>query len=292
MKSPFKQGTAIAVFVFPALILYLAMVIIPIFVSGYFSTLEWNGVGKSIFVGLRNFTELFIGNTDGFVRSVINSFILAALSVFIQLPVAMLIALTLAWGAPGEKLFRRIYFFPVIISTVVICELWIQVYDLNYGLLNAFLRATGLGSFARAWLAEPEMALFSVFLPIVWQYMGYHMLLYYAGIQSIATELFEAARIDGASFWQTAMRITIPLLRPVIRITLVFAIVGSFKLFDNVYIMTGGGPLHATDVPSMVMYNTIFRKYRYGYGSSMAMFIIIESFLFSLLVQRGLRSQK
>jgi raffinose/stachyose/melibiose transport system permease protein len=292
MEKLLRNKTAIALFVLPAFIIYCAIVIIPIFVSSWYSLLKWDGVGKSVFNGLQNFVELFARNTDGFWASVKNSGILAALSVFIQLPLAMLIALTLAWGVRGEQFFRKVYFLPVIISTVVICQLWVQIYNLDYGLLNGLLRAVGLKSWAQPWLSQPRTALPAVFLPIVWQYVGYHMLLYYTAIKSLPDEIFDSARIDGASFAQTAIRITIPLIRAMIRVSLIFAIVGSFKLFDHVYIMTYGGPMQATEVPSTLMYKTIFRKYAYGYGSGMSVFIILECFLFTLIVQRGLRSRE
>lgn len=292
MDRLYRNKLAIFLFVFPALVLYVAIVIVPIFASSYYSLLHWDGVGRATFVGVGNYVSLLLRNTDGFWRSVRNSFTLAALSVFIQLPLAMLIALTLAWGVQGEQFFRKVYFFPVIISTVIISQLWIQVYNLDYGLLNHFLRSVGLGSLAQAWLAQPNTALMAVFLPIVWQYIGYHMLLYYTAIKSIPEEIFDSARIDGAAFAQTAWWITIPLIRAIIRVSLIFAIVGSFKIFDQVYIMTYGGPLKATEVPSTLMYKTIFSKYSYGYGSSMAVFIILQCFLFTYLVQRIIRTRE
>lgn len=286
MDKLLKDKKAIFLFVFPALLVFVVAILLPICFSIYYSLLDWDGIGKGTFIGLKNYINLFVNNKDGFLISVKNSFILAVLSVFIQLPLSLILALVLARGVKGENFFRTVYFIPVIISTVVIGQLWMKIYNPNYGMLNTILKKIGLASLAQPWLASTKTALIAAFVPIVWQYIGYHMLLMYAAIKSISTDIFEAGKIDGASEFQIATRITIPLIKPILQVCVVFAVTGSFKAFDLIYILTNGGPLHSSEVPSTLMYSTVFDKYLYGYGSSMAIFIIAECLVFTLIIRK------
>lgn len=292
MEKVLRDKKAICVFVLPALIIFAVIVLIPIFVSIRYSTLNWDGIGKAQFVGVQNYIDLFTGNTDGFPRSISNALILAGLSVFLQLPLALFFALSLARGIKGESFYRTIYFIPVIISTVAIGQLWMKIYHPSYGMLNTFLISVGLKSLTREWLGRMDTALLAAFIPIVWQYIGYHMLLMYASAKSISTEIYEAAKIDGASTIATAFRITIPLIMPMIKICVTFAVIGSIRSFDLIYILTNGGPVHATEVPSTLMFNTIFHKYMYGYGSAISVFIIFSCLMFTILIQRVFRVSK
>jgi len=292
MDKVLKDKKAIFIFVFPALLIFFVAIILPIISSTYYSFLSWDGIGKATFVGLKNYVNLFVNNTDGFTKAVQNSFTLAILSVVIQLPLALLLALILARGVKGEGFFRTIYFIPVIMSTVVIGQLWMKIYHPDYGMLNSILENIGLGRYAHAWLADTKTALFAVFVPIIWQYIGYHMLLLYAGIKSVSPDIYEAAKIDGASEFKMATAITIPLIKPILQVCVVFAVTGSFKAFDLIYIITNGGPLHASEVPSTLMYNTIFNKYMYGYGSAMSTFIIVECLIFTLIMGKMFNAKK
>lgn len=145
MDKILNNKKAIFIFVFPAMLLFIIAVILPIIISTYYSLLDWNGIGKSTFVGIKNYTTLFVNNTDGFIKSVQNSFILAILSVVIQLPLSLVLALILARGIKGEGFFRTVYFIPVIISTVVIGQLFMKIYNPDYGMLNIILKNIGLG---------------------------------------------------------------------------------------------------------------------------------------------------
>lgn len=278
----------ICLFVLPAFLFFVAIVLLPILISGYYSLLDWDGIGTGKFIGFTNFTELFRNSSNGFLKAIWNSLILVVLSVFIQLPIALILAMILAGGVKGEHFYRAVYFVPVVLSTVVIGQLWTKIYQPEYGLLNTVLRAVGLDSLAGQWLASPSTALICAFIPGVWQYIGYHMLLFYGGIKAISEEIFESAKIDGASAWQRAFYITIPLIKSTIRTCVIFAVIGSLKVFDLVYIMTKGGPMHASEVPSTVMYTSIFMKNQYGYGSAVSIFIVVECLLFTLLIQKTL----
>ncbi|HEX2938417.1 MAG TPA: sugar ABC transporter permease [Ruminiclostridium sp.] len=286
MEKLLRDKKAIFLFVFPAFLIFAVIVLLPIIFSFYYSLQNWNGISQGVFVGFKNYYNLIVNNTDGFLKSVLNSGILAILSVLIQLPISLLLAIVLARGVKGEKTFRTIFFIPVVLSTVVIGQLWMKIYNPNYGLLNIVLGDLGLKSLQNAWLGNTKTALGSVFVPILWQYIGYHMLLMYASAKSISTDIYEAAKIDGAGELRTAFKITIPLMKPIIKVCVVFAVIGSFKSFDLIYVLTNGGPLHASEVPTTLMYTTIFAKYQYGYGSAMAIFIIIECLLCTGIIQR------
>lgn len=286
MDKLLRDKKAIFLYVFPAFLVFVVIVLLPIFFSVDYSLQKWDGITKGIFIGLQNYKNLFIHNNDGFMKSVENSGILALLSVFIQLPISLMLALVLARGIKGEKIFRTIYFIPVVLSTVVIGQLWLKIYNPDYGMLNTILRDIGLKSLAYTWIGSTNTALGAVFIPILWQYIGYHMLLMYASAKSISTDIYEAAKIDGAGEARIAFNISIPLMKPILNVCVVFAVIGSFKAFDLIYVITNGGPLHASEVPTTLMYNTIFFRYNYGYGSSMAIFIIVECLVCTVIIQK------
>lgn len=286
MERVLRDKFAIIVFVFPAFLFFAGIVLIPIIFSGGYSTLKWDGIGQGEFVFLKNYIDLFTSNSNGFLRSLGNSFILAILSVFIQLPVALTLALILGSGAiKNEKFFRTVFFIPVIISTVVIGQLWMKIYHPSYGLLNSILEGLGLESLTRAWLGDITTALMAVLVPLIWQYVGLHMLLMYTAIKSIPDEIFEAAKIDGASTLKTSIWVTTPLIKPIIKVCVIQAIIGSLKAFDLIYILTNGGPVHSSEVPSTLMYSMI-TNYNYGSGSAVAIIIVVECLLLTVLVQK------
>lgn len=287
MNNLLGSKKSICLLVLPALLLFAAVVLLPIGISVYYSLLDWDGIGDASFVGLKNYARLFADPVNAFPRAIWNSLILVFLSTFVQLPIALLLALILASGVKGEGFYRTTYFLPVVLSTVVVGQLWTKIFQPEYGLLNTLLNALGLGRFAGQWLADPKTALLCAVIPTVWQYIGYHMLLFYGGIKAIPTDIFEAAKLDGASPTQVSMRITIPLIRSTMKTCVIFAVIGSLKVFDIVYIMTKGGPMHASEVPSTLMYNAIFYKNQYGYGSAMAIFIVLECLIFTYLIQKA-----
>lgn len=290
MNKILSNKKVILLFTLPATLIFLYVVIIPIFTSGYYSTLKWDGIGKGTFIGIENFKKLLIQNESNFYKPILNSLLLALLSVTIQLPIAFLFARVLSSGVKGEGFFRTIYFVPVIVSTVVIGNMWMKIYNPQYGVLNIILTSVGLESLTNEWLGNAEIALRSVFVPLLWQFVGYHILLFYAGIKTIPTELIEAAEIDGASPWEITLNIVVPYVLPIIEVCVILAVIGSLKTFDLIYILTGGGPLHSTEVPTTIMFTTIFHRMSYGYGSSIAIFIIAECLALTVVV-RGIFSK-
>lgn len=285
MDKAFSNKKSILIFMLPATIVFLAVMIIPIFATGYYSTLKWDGIGEAVFVGAKNYVTLLIDNKYNFWQSVGHSFIVLFLSVFVQEVIAMVVALILARGVKGEGFFRTAFFIPMVVSTVVIAQLFLKIYNPNYGLLNTMLKSIGLEKWANEWLGDPEIAIWAVFIPLIWQYIGYHMLLFYGAVKSLSTDILEAARIDGASYFQTSVKIIIPLIMPMIETCVVLAVVGSLKTFDFVYVMTNGGPVGATEVPSTIMYDLLIKRSIYGEGSAAAVFIVAECLLFTVVLR-------
>lgn len=286
MKKVYSNKLTIFLFILPALLLFLLILVAPIFMSFYYSFFNWNGFGKKEFIGISNYIELFTSGSIGFPKALGNALLLAVLSVGIQLPIALGFALLLGKGRKGERGFLSIYFIPVLISTVIIGQLWLKIYNPSYGILNVALRALGLDKLTRIWLGDIKTALGTAFVPILWQYVGYHMLLMYAGIKSVPTEYREAAMIDGAREGQINRYIVLPYIKPILKISTIFAVTGSLKSFDLIYVLTNGGPLHATEVPSTLMISMLFLRNRYGMGSTIAFLLIILCFAFALIIGR------
>ena len=275
-----RNKLAVALFLAPSLILFVMIVIAPIFASVGYSFLDWNGIGAKTNVGFENYISL-AGDTV-FWRATLNSFIVAAASVCIQLPLSMLLALVLASRVKFERFFVTVYFIPVVMAAVVIGQMWRRIYNMNYGVLNYILRELGFSELgSTVWLGQDgTTALIAVLIAILWQYVGYHMLLYYSGINSISPELFESAKIDGAGFWRTSWSITIPLLKPIIAVSLTFAVTGAMKVYDMVKILTDGGPLKKTEVLTTLMFHTMISPERkYGRGSAIALALIVLCFV-------------
>ena len=291
MKKLYSNKLYILIFLLPALILFCGVLIAPIGASLYYSFFDWNGLGAKTFLGFQNYKELFTSNSIGFMRALRNSLLLAGLSVFIQLPLALALALTLGKKIKGERTFLSVYFMPVLISTVVIGQLWLKIYNPDYGILNVFLRHIGLENLTHIWLGEKGTALGAVFVPVLWQYVGYHMLLLYAGVKSVPPELREAAMLDGATDGQINRYVVLPYIKPILRISVIFAVTGSLKSFDLIYVLTNGGPMHKTEVPSTLMISMLFLRNRYGMGSTIAVMLILLCFGFALLIGAVFREE-
>ncbi len=293
MKRPLSYKLSILAFLLPGLLLFIGVLIAPIIMSGYYSFFNWGGPGKvAEFIGFGNYRELFTSGSIKFMRALGNSLLLALFSVGIQLPLALLLALKLGQKIRGERAFLSIYFMPVLISTVVIGQLWLKIYNPDYGVLNMGLRSLGLDSWAQIWLGDKKTALWACFVPILWQYVGYHMLLMYAGVKGVPPELREAAMIDGCTESQVNRYIVIPYIKPILRVSVIFAVTGSLKSFDLIYVLTNGGPNHATEVPSTLMISMLFLRNRYGMGSTIAVMLILLCFAFALLINLAFKEDK
>lgn len=284
-KKKFGDVLTIFLFLLPALVLFVGILIAPIIMSGYYSFFDFNGLSNKTFIGFNNYIELFTSKQIPFAKALFNASMLAVLSVFIQLPFSLGLALMLGKGIKGERMFLSVYFMPVLISTVVIGQLWLKIYNPGYGVLNVLLRNVGLEKLgSTVWLGDKSKALGAVFVPTLWQYVGYHMLLLYAGVRGVSPELREAAKLDGATDGQVDRFIVIPIIKPILKVSVIFAVTGSLKSFDLIYVLTNGGPRHATEVPSTLLIDQLFLRNRYGMGSTIAVFLIALCFVFALII--------
>ncbi|MCR5674632.1 MAG: sugar ABC transporter permease [Lachnospiraceae bacterium] len=286
------QGINIFLFLLPGLLLFVSILIAPIAVSVYRSMYDWNGFSEGTFIGLENYKELFTNGSIKFMVSLKNSLILAAFSVFVQLPMSLGLALILGRKPKGERFYLTVFFMPVLISTVVIGQLWLKIYNPDYGLLNTLLGVLHLDSWKHVWVGEVKTALGSIIVPTIWQYVGYHMLLMYAGVKGVSPDLREAAMLDGATAGQVDRYIVIPIIKPIIRVSVIFAVTGSLKTYDLVRILTEGGPFQTTEVPSTLLENMLFLRNRYGMGSTISVMLIILCFAFALLITAAFKEKE
>jgi raffinose/stachyose/melibiose transport system permease protein len=290
-KIDFKKGITIFLFLLPGLALFVSILIAPIAVSLYRSMYDWNGFSEGTFIGFNNYVELFTNGSIKFITALKNSMWLAFFSVFVQLPFSLFLALLLGRKPKRERAFLSIFFMPVLISTVVIGQLWLKIYNPDYGLLNRFLDAVRLGNLKHVWVGDVKTALGSIIVPTIWQYIGYHMLLMYAGVKGVSMDLREAAMLDGATPWQVDRYVVIPIIKPIIRVSVIFAVTGSLKAYDFVRILTEGGPFQSTEVPSTLLENMLFLRNRYGMGSTISVMLIFLCFAFALLITAAFRER-
>ena len=272
----------IAFYIAPALLLLLVLVFIPLILSGYYGLMDWDGIGEKTFIGLDNYIT---GIQDMlFWNSAFHSFLLAIFST-LSLVIYLTVSFILASKIKGADLLRKIYLIPMLLSSVAIAQLWVKIYNPSNGILNVFLMSIGVEN-PPLWLANPSIVLFAIFVPILWQYAGFYILIYYAALKNIPESLIEAARIDGASAFQIATRIKLPLIKEVVSVTIVLAIVGSLKYFDLIYVMTAGGPNGASKVMASYMYKLAFSNYNFGYGSAIGFLLLIITLIVTLIVRK------
>ncbi|MFV2018848.1 carbohydrate ABC transporter permease [Micromonospora sp. LOL_023] len=276
----------IGLFLLPALALFGLLVITPILLAGYTSLFRWNGFGglPTDFVGLDNFVRLL--DDPIFLGDLRRGATLLVLSVTVQLPLALGLALLLNQKLRGRALYRLLFFAPYVLSEVITAVLFTMVFSPNRGLANQLLTVVGLGHLSSTWLSDPSTVLYSVFLVMTWKYFGFHLILLLAGRQNIPKELHEAAATDGAGGWQTFRHITLPLLAPTIRISLFLAVIGTIQLFDLVWVLTGGGPLHASETMAVTMFQYGFQRFEVGYASAISITMFLISLFFAVLYQR------
>jgi raffinose/stachyose/melibiose transport system permease protein len=264
------------VFLAPALLLLAVFLLYPLVSSLRLSLLDWNGLGNTArFIGLANWTRL--AHDTVFWHSLLNNVLLALTSVMLQLPVALVLAVLLEKAGRGSRVLKVLYFLPLLMSSVAIGVLFKNIYDPNFGPLNAALQAIGLDSLAKDWLGDPHLSLGATIAVIIWQNAPFYMILFLAGLSSMPAEVNEAARLDGASEWTIFWRIKLPHLQGTLRTAVLLSVLGSLRYFDLVYVMTGGGPEGSSEVMATYMYRTVFSSFQLGYGSTIgsAMFLIV-----------------
>ncbi len=273
----------IVAFLLPALLLYGVFVLYPIVQSMRYSMFEWNGLEPlDQFVGFDNFSRAF--DDPAFRAALRHNATIIVLSLLLQIPCALGLALLLNVRLRGRALLRTLFFAPYVLSEVVTGVVWRQILR-PAGLLDKSLEAVGAGGLVHEWLADPDIVLYSLFFVISWKYFGFHMILLLAGLQQIPKELGEAAAIDGASSWQRFRHVTLPLLGPTLRVSIFLSIIGALQLFDLVWVTTKGGPIGSSSTMATYLYDQ-FRKGLFGYASAVSIVIFALSLVVALMYQR------
>ena len=264
----------------PALLLFTVFVILPMGEAAFYSFYNWNGYGRpERWVGLRNF-EVLLGH-GAFRQALFNTSLILVISILIQVPLAIWLAVVLANRFRGALAFRLVFFLPYVLADVAAGLIWRFVYDGDYGPIAAI--AGFFGFDAPYVLANPDTAIYAVLAVIVWKYFGFHMMLFIAGLQAIDKDLMEAADIDGASGWQKFRYVTLPLLGSTLRLSVFFAVIGSLQLFDIIMPLTGGGPLNSTETMVTFLYTYGVMRMQVGFGSAVGvvLFVICVTLAFS-----------
>ncbi len=283
VKPKNEYALTAIVFLAPTVLLLLVFVVYPILESVRLSFTRWTGLGQSqVYVGWSNWLRLLQDMV--FWKALGNNLILALLSILIQLPIALALALMLDKGGRAMRFLKLAYFIPLLVSSVAIGFLFKYIYDPNFGLLNAVLNGVGLNNLAKSWLGDPSLALYAVLAVICWQFIPFHMLIFQAALASMPAELHDAALIDGATENQFFWRITLPLLQGTIRTAVVLSLIGSLRYFDLIYVLTGGGPSGSTELMATYMYKQAFSSFNFGYGSTVAVALILVVLLISGVV--------
>ena len=282
MSKVMSNKSIIALYVLPALLLISILIFIPLLLTGYYGLMDWDGVSAMEFIGLENYITALQDSL--FWDSAWHSVLLALFSA-LSLAIYLTIALILASKIKGANLLRKIYLIPMLLSSVAIAQLWIKVYNPSNGILSTVLGWFGTEK-APLWLSDTSIVLYAIFIPILWQYAGFYILIYYAALKNIPESLIEAAKIDGATPLQIALKIKLPLIMGVVKVTIVLAIVGSLKYFDLIYVMTGGGPNGASEVMASYMYKLAFSTSNFGYGSAIGFLLLLITLIVTLVINK------
>jgi ABC-type sugar transport system permease subunit len=250
------------------LAVYVLFVLVPLAWSVVVSTWSWNGLSDPVGIGLANYTRAL--NDPLFVGAFRNTAVWLVIAVTVPTIAGLGLAVLLDRPLRGSRFYKSMFYLPITLSLVVVGQVWVWIYQPEWGLLNTVLRAVGLDGMTSAWLGNPNTALIAVIVAWCWQQTALSLILYLAALTTIPKELLEAAAIDGATGWQQFRRIIVPLLRPATVVVVALAVINTLKGFDIVFILTKGGPFHTSDNLAMFMYSETFFKYQMGYGAAIA----------------------
>ena len=269
--------------VLPGLLVFIFAILAPICLSVYYGFTDYSGMGQATFIGMENYKTLLHDNSFG--RALLNSLLLAIGFICIQHPIAIVVAAVLdKLSGKAEGFFRCVYFIPNVISVAVIAYLWKFIYNPDFGLLNNVFKVFGYQGKIN-WFSA-DNAIWSVLIVLIWHGFGWGMLIYYTGIKNIDPVLYEAAAIDGADWKTTFLRITLPLMKPVIQINVTMAIISALKQMETVYLLTNGGPGDATQFAANYLYQQAFKAFKYGYGNAIGVVFIIICILVTVGLNR------
>jgi raffinose/stachyose/melibiose transport system permease protein len=283
-----NNALLILAFALPGVLIYTIFLFLPLIQAAYYSLWDWNGLGPlTDFIGVENYTRMF--DHEVFHTAVGNTLLIIVLSLMIQLPLALMLALLVGRGLPGRGFFRLVLFLPYVFSEVITAILFQFVYNPDGGLLNVIV--TTFGGTPQTWLANRDIALLCVFFVLTWKYFGFHMILYMAGLQQVNREIEEAARIDGASELNVIRYVTLPAMAPTIRLTIYLSVVGAINQFVLIWTLTTGGPANATHVLATYMYRFGIKSFNLSFGAAAAVVIFVCALTFALIYQRFVLSR-
>lgn len=286
MNKVLSNKLVIFSLVLPGILVFLFATLSPIILSAYFGMTEFSGIGAPVYIGFANFINILI-NDPTFYRSLLNSILLGMGFIVIQHPIAMVFAIFLdRLGGRREKFFRTAYFIPCVISVVVTCSMWTNIFNPDYGLLNKVLDMFKFGILKQQWLGDPRIAIWSILVICMWQGFGWAMLIYYSALKGISEELYEAARIDGSTGFHMYTRITLPLLKPVIKVNVTLAMISALKQMETIYLTTNGGPGDSTMFLANYLYIKAFNSYEFGYGNAISVLFVAICILLTLLFNK------
>jgi raffinose/stachyose/melibiose transport system permease protein len=256
------------IMILPALILFSVYVIIPIFLTAYYSLTDYSGIGRPGFIGLRNYYFLF--QDKMFLSSLKNTLVILVMIMLLIIPCSFILALLLDKSFKGNGIVKAMNFLPFVIAPILVGLIWYFILDPSIGLINNFLSLIGLDSLNQQWIGGKTLTPYSIAVVYLWQVLGYYATIFLAGLKAIPVDIYEATDIEGANVIQKIFYVTIPMLRETTIIIVILIITGGFKIFETVQQLTGGGPNHISDVLVTYMYHVTFTTSRYGYGMSIA----------------------
>lgn len=291
MKRKTREAIQGIIYVLPSFILIVTFCIIPIFMSAYFSFTDYNVMTPPTFAGLSNYKKMF--SDSYFTAAAKNTLIYVVLTVPFQTIISLAFAAFLANKMSKMKsgqLLRSIMFIPVIASAVTAGTIWRIIYNADNGLLNNLLGIFNIPPVN--WLGSTSTALISICIVAVWKNVGYFLVIYYAGIMGISKDLYESARVDGATSMQQFTKITMPMLKPITYLVVTLGIIWSFQVFDLSYLMTGGGPGKSTVTLVMGIYNSAFKQYRMGYACAQAMFLLLVIIVINVIEDKFFKEKE
>lgn len=273
------------IFIAPALVIFFLFVVWPIIRAVQFSLYKWKGFGPLVdFVGLQNYISVL--SNEVFQGALTHNLIIVVASIALQLPLGLGVALLLNRKMWGRGLLRTIVFVPYILAEVIVSVVWFQLLQPQYGAIDVMLAKIGISGPEQGFLGDPKYALWTVMVVLTWKYLGFAVILFLAGLQGVPEELNEAAQIDGASWWQTQFRVTIPLLGPTVRTWIFLSMVGSLQLFDMVWIMTKGGPANSTTTMVTFLITEGTKRSNFGIASAASVILFVIALVLAVLYQR------
>ncbi|HEX2937321.1 MAG TPA: sugar ABC transporter permease [Ruminiclostridium sp.] len=280
----YKNKKILAILLLPSIILIAVMIFLPVILNVYYSLFKWTAYSRTMqFVGLEYYVKMF---KDNYVwLAFYNNVKYAVVSIIFQAFLGLIIAhiLNVIASKKVAVTTRVIIFIPAVVSITAIGLLWVIIYNPSIGFLDPLMRMVGLGGFVKDWLGNKQTAMMAVIMVSQWQYMGEMVMLYTVGLQNIPVELYESSKIDGANPIQTFFKITIPMIKETALMNIMITIIGAFMVFDEVYVMTSGGPGRATETLATTLYKTGFRKDNMGYACAIGVLMFVVTFIFAAI---------